>query len=170
MKFHFQTIVPFLASNLSGLVSLYPGFMEQGNLNKVIEKLRVNSRERMHKDLTPIKLYTEKWLKEKGKIDSALNSFDHLIEKNDENQIFQVKNPYSDPSITGSDKEFLINWLKTVNNIRYPSTKGDHNSEAAKALIANGKWFNIPLITSSVKLRPSPLFSIFITTLTLCSL
>ena len=114
--------------------------------NKVIEKLRVNSRERMHKDLTPIKLYTEKWLKEKGKIDSALNSFDHLIEKNDENQIFQVKNPYSDPSITGSDKEFLINWLKTVNNIRYPSTKGDHNSEAAKALIANGKWFNIPLM------------------------
>lgn len=112
--------------------------------NKVIEKLRLNARERMHVDLSKTKKYTNEWLHKKGKLDTSLNAFDHLIIRNDDSLTFRVKNPYSDPSVTGADKDYLIKWLETINACRYPSTNGDYTTAKAKELIASGAWFNIP--------------------------
>ena len=113
---------------------------------KIIDKARNKSMKEMNQQFTETKVYSEKFLKDVNAIDASLNVFDHLIisEQNGEDFIFSVKNPYQD-MMSAHDKEFLTNWLKTINSNRFPTTKGDHTSAEAKELIESGEWFEIPV-------------------------
>jgi hypothetical protein len=64
-----------------------------------------------------------------------------------EAKILRVKNPYQGGDILQDhEKEFLTNWLKTINAMRFPTTNGDHTHPDAAHLVSSGVWFDIPLM------------------------
>lgn len=112
---------------------------------KAIAVARSEAKSRLHPILAKIKTQGSDFVNHKGAFDTSLNTFDNIIERNDDSEepILRVKDP---KFLEGQNKEYAEFFLKTLNAVRYPETNGDSNNPKAQELIESGLWFDIPLI------------------------
>lgn len=113
--------------------------------HKIIDVGKSKMQRRYNEEGTSVKVFCEDYLKKNNSIDSSLNAFDNLIERHEgQVSIFRVKDPRTS-NMLDYQKEFLNNWLTTINKIRFPQTNGDRDSPEARELVSSGQWFDIPL-------------------------